>query len=177
MSMAILKPNYNILLLPLLLITLLFLIPILGNPQTDELINKICRSTEDYEFCYKIFHENMKSPSTHIVGLARITIDEATNNASNNLYFVGKLVRQEKDEKKWYLLMQCIYGYDQALGTFQLASDYLNRRDFKQTLSAFWNAPFQLRNYTSLFSMTPIGARNEQMRKLMGMAILTGLNF
>ncbi|XP_071722216.1 cell wall / vacuolar inhibitor of fructosidase 2-like [Rutidosis leptorrhynchoides] len=175
--MAILKPNYNILLLPLLLITLLFLIPVLGDPQTDELINKICRSTEDYGFCYKVFHENMKSPSTDIVGLARITIDQAKNNASDNLNFVGTLARREPDDKQHYLLMQCVYGYFQTLGTFQLASIYLNRRDFEKTLSAFWNAPFQLRNCMSLFSMTLIGARNEQMRKLMGMAILTGLNF
>ncbi|KAM7278893.1 hypothetical protein ACFE04_006027 [Oxalis oulophora] len=163
-----------LLLLPLALSLLFFVNPASGDSKTDELINKICRSGVDYGFCYKVFHENMKSASTDIIGLAEITIEQGLRNSTNNLEYIGNLIRHESNPEREILLIHCLVGYDGALGSYFVASDYLSLRDFVRTFNAVRQAPYKMTDCVGSFATDPdIGGRNVQMTKLMTMAIVT----
>ncbi|KAM7278935.1 hypothetical protein ACFE04_006069 [Oxalis oulophora] len=141
------------------------------------MINHICRSSVDFGFCYKVFHANLKSPSTDLVGLSRIIIDEGANNASNNLEHVADLLHHETDPNKQYLLSHCVYGYDGAFGSFKVASDALDQGKFPDVLHDVRQGPYQLRQCIGVFATDPdIGQRNIIMENLMTMAIITAIN-
>ncbi|KAM7272989.1 hypothetical protein ACFE04_027653 [Oxalis oulophora] len=167
------------LVLPLLFLSLMFFIPAWSDEKsTDALIEKICRNNEDYGFCTKVFRENMKSPSTDIVGLARITIDQASENATNTLGYVNYRTRQVTDPQIKFLLSQCTYGYDEVRSSFTVASEFLNERQYSKVVGIERTAPYAIRNCLSAFATTtdPIGQRNTQMRILITMAIVTAFN-
>ncbi|KAM7280742.1 hypothetical protein ACFE04_007876 [Oxalis oulophora] len=169
--------HFNNIFLLFLLCCFLFLDSASSDSKTDELINDICRATTDYGFCYKVFHQNIKSPSTDIIGLSRITIDQGIINATNSLNYVGNLLRHEDDPNKQFLLIHCLYGYDGALGSFYIASYNLDRGNFVELLHSVRMGPIHMRKCLSIFAFSPVlGERNIIMSNLMTMAVITAIN-
>ncbi|KAM7278169.1 hypothetical protein ACFE04_005303 [Oxalis oulophora] len=174
--MAILRIN-NINFLIVLLFSFIFFNPAVSDSETDALIDRVCRATVDFGFCYKTFHENLKSPSTDLIGLARISIDQGSINATNGLAYVNNLYQHEKDSYKKYLLQHCVYGYQGAVDSFHSASMFLDARDFPMLLSVLLRGPEEMRQCNSLFAMSPdIGERNIMLKNLMTMAVITAVD-
>ncbi|KAM7279302.1 hypothetical protein ACFE04_006436 [Oxalis oulophora] len=110
--------HHNFILLPLL-ITFIFFIRASSDSNIDELINKICRRNEDYGFCYKVFQENI-TPSTDIIDLGYITINEAWHNATDDFGYATKMLQRAKDRTEEMFARECVYGYNQVLLLTQL---------------------------------------------------------
>jgi pectinesterase inhibitor-like protein len=74
-----------------------FIYPTLGGPRTQGLIDKICRQVEDYGYCNTVYNQNIKTPETDIFGLAQITLEQGTNNATNTYLFARRLLGNTTD--------------------------------------------------------------------------------
>ncbi|XP_011650113.2 uncharacterized protein LOC105434718, partial [Cucumis sativus] len=62
-------------------LTLFIVHPALGDPATQQQINRICHQNEDYGFCNKTFNENLKGPADD-VGLVLIANNQVLRNTS-----------------------------------------------------------------------------------------------
>lgn len=168
--------NYQII-LPLLIL-------FLSNPKassdktTQDLINYICYQMEEFGFCSKTFNENLPSPSTNIVGLTKITIDQALKNATNTYKFIENLLKNTTNPAVKNALIVCEKGYKIVKHSFQKASREFEGQDYENTEKSEQGTPraqgscetsFEIPPYPS----NPLVERNRQIRILIAMALVT----
>lgn len=155
--------------------------PIMSQPeQTQALIDKICRSNEDFGFCIKTFNDNLKDPATDIAGLTRITIDQCLSNSSNTLGFIGQLLSNTTDEPTKNALVACQNAYQVVLKSYQDASVEFDSKDYEDMRKSESVTPRAQASCETSFSTPPNPAdllveRNRQMRILITMAVATGI--
>jgi len=126
---------------------------------------------EEYGFCNKAFHENMKTPATDHVGLAAIAIDLAIKNASNTYDYIVLLVKNTTNPST-----KGAYGIVKS--SFQTGLQYFNRKDYAGMLKVEHDIPRTQANCEARLSTppapNPLADRNRQMRILITMALVTG---
>uniref|UniRef100_A0A6N2LUI1 Pectinesterase inhibitor domain-containing protein n=1 Tax=Salix viminalis TaxID=40686 RepID=A0A6N2LUI1_SALVM len=87
---------------------LLFLAPQI---QCDDLINKTCRKTPDYNLCVSSLQSNPKSLDADVQGLADIMANITLSNATDTLSYIQILVSQTKDPMLEQSLAYCAEVY------------------------------------------------------------------
>lgn len=144
-------------------------------PGTQELIEKICRQMEEYGFCYKTFNENLKSPSTDIVGLTQITLQQAIINSSNTHDFIVQLLGNTTDEGERNALMACENGYSTLKRAFEDAFFAFTVKDYKSMMTCEAVTPKAEASCEQSFNPeNPMVERNREMRILLAMALVAG---
>ncbi|XP_008453250.2 uncharacterized protein LOC103494023 [Cucumis melo] len=79
-----------------LFLILLVVHPALGNPETQQWIDRICYQNEDYGFCNKTSNENLKGPADD-VGLVLIANNQVLRNTSRTYQFIVELQASTDD--------------------------------------------------------------------------------
>ncbi|KAJ6876573.1 hypothetical protein NC651_029538 [Populus alba x Populus x berolinensis] len=153
--------------------------PALSEAQsTQDLIDRVCRQMEEYGFCNKAFHENMKTPATDYVGLTAIAIDLAIKNASNTYDYIVLLVKNTTNPSTKGAYMACESAYGTVKSSFQTGLQYFNRKDYAAMLEVEHDIPRTQANCEARLSTpptpNPLADRNRQMRMLITMALVTG---
>ncbi|XP_062145871.1 uncharacterized protein LOC133853862 [Alnus glutinosa] len=167
------------LLFPLLGIFFLATHPTLTSAEnTEDLINKICRSVEEFGFCKQTFMENLLSPEADIVDLTHITILQSSNNATNTLDFIRNLVANATDEGLMNALVECENAYRLVAGSFQNAFVSFTQKDYDGVLVYERGTPRVQASCATTFDtppnpFNPLVDRNRQMRILITMAVVS----
>lgn len=142
------------------------------------MINKICRSVEDYGFCKQTFDDNLLSPVADVVDLTHITILQSSSNATNTLDFIRYLLRNmTNDDALKKALTECEDAYRLLAGSFQNAFLFFNSKDYDSVLFIERGTPKVQASCTSTFNtppnpFNPLDERNRQMRILITMAVV-----
>ncbi|XP_004309392.1 PREDICTED: putative invertase inhibitor [Fragaria vesca subsp. vesca] len=104
----------------LLVVFLMINIKPSSSQTTDELIDEICRATEDFGFCTGTFNTHLKAPNADIVALTQITIEVASDQATQTLSFIRQTLTTTTDPALKKALTECQDAY--ALITQQYGS-------------------------------------------------------
>lgn len=104
--------------------------PSVSDPQTDSLINQICRQTADFAFCSDVLTKNIVSPNTDLAGLTRLTIKLSLNYANDTKIFIQKAKANEKNLKLQQLYDVCESNYQQVVGFMEGANFDVGRADY-----------------------------------------------
>lgn len=160
------------------LAVLLLVTPAISDSQTEALITKICSQMEEFGFCSKTFHENLKSPSAGIKDLTQITIERSLINATNTHNYAAYLLHEAPEGPDKYALMACENAYAIAVRRFQEASDYFNSGDYQSVVDSERILPRALGSCTSYYVTppyppNPLADRNRMMRILIAMSLVT----
>ncbi|CAK7324786.1 unnamed protein product [Dovyalis caffra] len=146
--------------------------------QTQDVIDEVCRQMEEYGFCNRTFHENMKSPTTDYVGLTAIAMDQTIKNASNTYDYIVLLVKNTTDPKFKFALMVCESAFSTVRSSFQTGLQYFNKKDNAGMLNVEHDTPRRQANCEASLSIqptpNPLVDRNRQMRILIAMSLVTG---
>ena len=163
-------------------IMVLIVHPTMTDPQppTQELITRICRQMEEFGFCNKTFNENLESPTTDIVGLTRIALEQATINATNTHDFVIQLLANTTDETLRNALIACENGYRIVMTAFEDASVAFSEKDYDSMIKYEAVTPRAEGSCEVSFStlsnnnlINPLVERNREMRILLAMALVS----
>ncbi|XWS57520.1 hypothetical protein CRYUN_Cryun09bG0181300 [Craigia yunnanensis] len=119
----------------------IFINPALSDEATQQLIDKICRQIEDYEFCYDTFNQNPKGPTADIVALTQITIEQANTNATNTHSFITQLLENTNDPAEKNALTTCENAYHLVMGCFSNAVVAFFQKDYSSMLQSEKPAP------------------------------------
>lgn len=98
--------------------------------STQQLIEKICRSTEDYGFCRTTFQAHLKSPNADIVALTQITVEVAVDHSTKTHNFIRQTIATTKDPVLKKALSECENAYGLIMQAFDLAAVSFFSRDY-----------------------------------------------
>ncbi|KAK9920033.1 hypothetical protein M0R45_028599 [Rubus argutus] len=120
----------------LVFVSLLLVVFLMTNIQpslsqsTQQLIEKICRSTEDYGFCRKTFEAHLKSPNADIVAVTQITVEEATDHATKTHQFIRQTLEKTRDPALKNELTECENAYREIAQSFASAAVAFFDKDY-----------------------------------------------
>lgn len=103
------------------LIVMLFLAPSLARLDvkvTTGVVNDICSKTHDHSFCLGLHNQIPGVSSADIPGLAKITTNFASSNATNSLKLIKSFVLKTTDAKLKEAYASCSEHYDDIIGDF-----------------------------------------------------------
>lgn len=163
---------YSSQLLALFLI-LLIVHPVLGDPATQQSIDRICRQMEDYGFCNRAFNENLRGPSDD-VGLTLIANDLVLRNATNTYEFIEQLQASTVDPETRAALENCRIGCSQVRQVFTQAISYFEQRDYINMVKVERAAPKGEALCRPLTPESPLVERKRELRILIAMAVVAG---
>jgi len=147
------------------------------SPETQALIDLICRQMEDYQFCNQTFHHDLVEPFTDEVGLTRVATLEAQYNATNTFkYITDELIPKEKDPTQLHNYQICATAYGILKKSFDLAYDAFNKGDYQGMENYERITPRAIASCVTTFRVAPptLDERNREMRILLTMAVVTG---
>ncbi|KAL9355940.1 hypothetical protein Peur_049193 [Populus x canadensis] len=154
--------------------------PTLSEAQDSQvLIDEVCRQMEDYGFCNRVFHENMKSPSIDYVGLTAIAMDQTITNATNTYEYILGLLKNTTDQSLRNVLVACENAFGIVKSSFGAALQSFNRKDYDDMFKLERVAPRAQASCETSFTAppsppNPLAERNREMRILITMAIASG---
>ncbi|KAL9392947.1 hypothetical protein Peur_012232 [Populus x canadensis] len=163
-----------------LLVIILLTNPTLSEAQDSQvLIDEVCRQMEDYGFCNRVFHENMKSPSIDYVGLTAIAMDQTITNATNTYEYILGLLKNTTDQSLRNVLVACENAFGIVKSSFGAALQSFNRKDYDDMFKLERVAPRAQASCETSFTAppsppNPLAERNREMRILITMAIASG---
>ena len=148
--------------------------------STQQLIEKICRSTEDYGFCRKTFDQNLKSPDADIIAITQITIERATDNATKTHDFIRQTLDTTKDPALKKSLTECENAYREIQGAFASAAVSFFQKDYPSVQKNEQPTPRLEASCEDTLHAPPnnldlLDDRNRQMRILIAMAVTSAL--
>lgn len=148
-------------------------ISVVPDPTTQELINRICKQTIDFNFCNRSITSQLIRKRTSIKTIAKLTAAKAWINAIETLDNIeGSLLPKAKDRRDKTEFDACRKAYRLVDAHLDNALKYLYLRDYR-----FMRAyqALALMNIsmcrTSFFHPTPMVYANWNMRILTDMAI------
>ncbi|KAJ4839620.1 hypothetical protein Tsubulata_026012 [Turnera subulata] len=158
---------------------LLFIHSAHGIDPTQEWIDKICFQTLNYGFCSKTFEDNLKSPSTDILGLTELAIELVLKNATNTFTYTWTILNNATTSPKVKpVLAGCVKDYQTILKDFLLASKDFTRKRYKKMVARESAAVKPIDKCESGFShkssFSFLAERNEQLRILISMSVIAG---
>lgn len=151
------------------------------DPAMQPLIDKICRSTEDYGFCNNVFNENIGAHPKDMKGLGEIAQLQALYNATNTHVFILKLVDTVPPGPVKTVLDECVNAYSVVSNQFQQGLLQFEQGKYQDALDTERITPRAQSSCSSTFSTppypkNPLVERNREMRILIAMAITTLLD-
>ncbi|MFQ6635188.1 hypothetical protein Gotur_010621 [Gossypium turneri] len=157
-----------------------FIHPALSDESTQQLIDKICRSVEEYAFCSNTYNQNITGSSANITALTQITIEQALTNSTNTHSFIFGLLSNTTDPVKKNALTTCENAYRLVTSNFNEATMHFFEGDYGSMLDSERRSPRAQESCIAIFSTpptppNPVADRNRQMRILIAMAVVTGM--
>ncbi|KAJ0043079.1 hypothetical protein Pint_19443 [Pistacia integerrima] len=116
----------------ILLGMMLFVAPSLARVNvkvTKGVINDICSKTQNPSFCLGVLNQIPGASTADLPGLAKITIDLASSNATKTLQLIKSLVPKATNGKLKERYGTCSEHYDNAIGDLNDAQQYLKTGD------------------------------------------------
>ncbi|XP_050384372.1 uncharacterized protein LOC126800984 [Argentina anserina] len=98
--------------------------------STQQIIEKICRSTEDYGYCRKTFQAHLKAPNSDIVAITQITVEVAVDHATKTHQFIRQTLETTKDANLKRGLSECEEAYRLIVQAFDSAAVSFFQRDY-----------------------------------------------
>ncbi|XP_023537272.1 uncharacterized protein LOC111798394 [Cucurbita pepo subsp. pepo] len=147
--------------------------PVLGDPATQQRIDRVCRQMEDYGFCNRTFSENLRGPVDD-VGLTLIANDQVLRNASNTYQFIEQLQARTSDPATRAALENCRIGCSQVREAFEQASYYFNKRDYVNMVQVERDAPRGEAFCRPPTTASRLVERKRELRILIAMAVVAG---
>ncbi|CAK7340484.1 unnamed protein product [Dovyalis caffra] len=148
---------------------------------TQELIDKICHGTQDYNLCIKIFKDNVKSPTTDLVGLTHLTIDLALKNAIDTCAYTQRILDEATTPEVRKVLGECVKDYQLVVEGFQQASTAFAGKKYKDMVAKESATPAAIsaceRGMPPAFPVNPyffLIERDKQLKVLISMSVVTG---
>ncbi|XP_038889172.1 uncharacterized protein LOC120079054 [Benincasa hispida] len=163
---------YSSQLLTLFLI-LVIIYPALGDPATQQRIDRICRQNEDYGFCNRTFNENLRVPADYIA-LTLIANDQVLRNTSNTYQFIVELQASTDDPATRAALETCRIGCSQVRQAFVQAISYFNQKDYGNMVEVERAAPRGEAFCRPPTPESPLIERKRELRILIAMAVVAG---
>ncbi|KAK6153804.1 hypothetical protein DH2020_013443 [Rehmannia glutinosa] len=146
--------------------------------DTQSLITKICRGTNDFVFCNNVFEKHLYTPTTDIKGLTQIAITQTTIYATNTRIFISKAIAAEKNKELQNLYRICLTGYELLLGQFVDANLNFAKGDYRSMLFNIGKCERFVSDCQNVLggSRAPpqLGTQNNQNRVLVQMSRLSG---
>ncbi|XP_050384371.1 uncharacterized protein LOC126800983 [Argentina anserina] len=170
-------PAYKVSFVPLLVFVFLIINIHPSKAQnTQQLIEKICRSMEVYGFCKQTFDENLKSPNADIVAITQITVERATDNATKTHDFIRQTLESTTDPAVKSALTVCENVYALLMQSFDSAAVSFFQKDYtsvekNERGTAKAEASCERILHTPPNDLTLLDDRNRQMRILIAMAV------
>jgi pectinesterase inhibitor-like protein len=110
-----------------LLLMFLFVTFSYGMPSTK--IDNICSRTQNHSFCLDVLRSTHRKPDLDLRGLAQITLDLASSNATKTINLLHSLIKQTKSPQLRECYTSCSQNYDTLIGDLDQAKIYLSSRD------------------------------------------------
>ncbi|GMG98794.1 hypothetical protein Nepgr_000634 [Nepenthes gracilis] len=149
-----------------------------ADPKTQDLIDSICRQMPQYQFCNQTFNNNLKSPSSDVFALTRITLEQSLLNATSTLSFIQNLTSSETDKAVLDKLQVCENGYSIVKNMFEEASKEFEQQDYDGVIKSERATVRPQTSCITIFntpppSTNPLLQRNDDMQLLITMALAT----
>ncbi|KAJ4831807.1 hypothetical protein Tsubulata_031252 [Turnera subulata] len=93
-------------------------------------ITAICSSSRNPSFCLDFLKSDPRFASADLAGAAQIAIDVGHTEATDTLNFVQSLVQKTTDPKLQEIFKSCSSNYEEAVGVFEDAKQYLSSKDY-----------------------------------------------
>ncbi|XP_057793021.1 uncharacterized protein LOC131009624 [Salvia miltiorrhiza] len=152
--------------------------PSMGDKQTQDLINRVCRQTSDPAFCSGILSRNLPTPSVDLGGLTRLTVSLSLSYATDTLSFIKTSEAAERNPNVKEQYTVCQGNYEKVVG-FMKGADYdAKRGDFKPmvTLLQSCSKPIILCQNAIARLVPQMLEKNRLMRVLLTMGLYEGNN-
>ncbi|XP_068660626.1 putative invertase inhibitor [Aristolochia californica] len=138
-AMTCLNPPFRPLPLVLVPFLLVFTDPSLGarlgDQNSDELVDRVCRGSDDYYFCVSTLNSDHRTPNADLVGLAQISVDVTTKDLTSTYNYIEVLLKKTTDPRMKRDLGQCSGFYDTARNATLDASKAVARKDFAEVVT------------------------------------------
>ncbi|KAB2005869.1 hypothetical protein ES319_D11G301800v1 [Gossypium barbadense] len=126
------------------------------------------------------FNQNIKGSSVNITALTQITIEQALNNSTNTHSFIFGLLSNTTDPAEKNALTTCENAYRLVTSNFNEATMHFFEGDYGSMLDSERRSPRAQESCITIFSTpptppNPVADRNRQMRILIAMAVVTGM--
>ncbi|KAI4313609.1 hypothetical protein L6164_026572 [Bauhinia variegata] len=156
----------------------LFIHPASGE-TTQDLIDIVCRQTEDYGFCNQIFHQYLKSPVTDMIGLAQITVEQSLELSTLTRNFIAyNLLPMAATPGAKKLLYDCKASYEKVMSYFQFAAIAFFSKKYEAVYRMEQMAPRALVGCIveppPPYPFNKLVGLKKQMRVLLSMAVICG---
>ncbi|XP_075106833.1 pectinesterase inhibitor-like [Nicotiana tabacum] len=113
-----------------ILLVILFISLSFANPSLGDLIEDVCRNSNNYKFCVKALRADPKSSSAVQKGLTRIMLQLSLAKAKNIYNEVLILLNQTEEAVLKQRLQICKDNYDGAVDHITSSIEYLDANDF-----------------------------------------------
>ncbi|KZV49257.1 hypothetical protein F511_40580 [Dorcoceras hygrometricum] len=142
---------------------------------TQDLINKICYSTENHGFCAGIFQNNTNNPNTDIARLCQISVTQTMEYATNTNIFVTKARDNARDNTTRDFYTVCEVRYEALLDEFEEANLALAKRDYRSMLSHEGKCDKFVSDCQQIIGnrVPELSKMNTQVRVLISMSLIT----
>ncbi|KAK9920032.1 hypothetical protein M0R45_028598 [Rubus argutus] len=146
--------------------------------STQQLIEKICRSTEDYGFCRKTFEAHLKSQHDDIVALTQITVEQATDHATTTHEFIRETLEKTRDPALKNDLTECENAYREITQSFYSAAVSFFDKDYSSVEKDERATPRLEASCDQTLQTPPkkqhiLDERNREMRILITMSLIS----
>ncbi|KAL5983670.1 hypothetical protein ACLOJK_017761 [Asimina triloba] len=135
------------------------------------LVDKVCRGTQNYNFCIRALNSDRRSASADLLGLARISLDLVRRSASDSHDFVCNLIPSTPDPTMKDALSNCCALYSSALFHVRDAYQYLDPKspaDLNGDMDEVYSEGHRCEDEFKKPGITsrPLGPRNQNLEQL-----------
>ncbi|XP_073041791.1 uncharacterized protein [Primulina eburnea] len=143
--------------------------------STQELVERICRSTENYGFCAGVFNKNANDPNADITRLCEIAVEQTLVHGTDARIFVTESKNRAKDKITHDLYVICETAYGFLLNEFEDASLAFAKRDYNSMLFNEEKCNRFVADCQKVigYRVAPLSTMNNQMRVLISMSLIT----
>ncbi|VVA90379.1 unnamed protein product [Arabis nemorensis] len=148
--------------------------------SSQELIDTICRETEDYEFCNEIIQKNANASTANLHDLTDHIIILSMKHASDTYTFIGNILRKrhESDEETAGL-NTCLGVYNSESTIFVIVHEHFYLREYERMILAILSTTKILKDCKTDFPVppnkeNPLIEKNREMRILITMSTVSG---
>ncbi|CAH8356062.1 unnamed protein product [Eruca vesicaria subsp. sativa] len=101
---------------------------------TQELIDRICTESGDYQLCKEIIHKHLDTKTANLLALTHLIFRIATEHASDTYVFISNILREHPDPEETTGLNTCLTVYTEETRVFLKVRQEFCRKKYERMI-------------------------------------------